>query len=131
MRVQFCLKPHSIKGLHTKLWASKVMGVHCLSILGVPIWEPETKWHLDVGPMARHKKYYKGRWRLPPSPSRGEFCESMFARDSSVHQKCSNYALINLLFGLCKLVWIIEKLVIRLNPILELQHAPLLPIVAR
>jgi hypothetical protein len=34
------------------------------------------------------------------SPGRGESCKSMFARGSSVHQKCSNYALTNLLFGL-------------------------------
>ncbi len=29
----------------------------------------------------------------------GEFCEPMFAYSSSVHQKCSDYALTNLLFG--------------------------------
>ncbi len=28
-----------------------------------------------------------------------------------MHQKCSNYALINLLFGLCRCVWIIDPLV--------------------
>jgi hypothetical protein len=28
-----------------------------------------------------------------------------------VHQKCSNYALIDLLFGLCKSIWIIDSLV--------------------
>jgi hypothetical protein len=35
----------------------------------------------------------------------------MFARDLSVHQKCSNYRLTNLLFGLCKSVWVIDLLV--------------------
>ncbi len=35
---------------------------------------------------------------------------------SSVHQKCSNYALTNLLFGLCRSVWVIEPLVARLSP---------------
>ncbi len=34
-----------------------------------------------------------------PSPGRGESCESMFAYGSSVHQKCFDFALINL-FGL-------------------------------
>jgi hypothetical protein len=53
--------------------------------------------------MARHKEYYKGEGgAFPPSPGRGESCESVFAHGSSVHQKCSNYALTNLLFGLCK-----------------------------
>ncbi len=53
--------------------------------------------------MARHKEYYKGEsGGFPPSPSRGESCESCefgFARGSSVHQKCFNYALTNLLFA--------------------------------
>jgi hypothetical protein len=34
----------------------------------------------------------------------GESFESVFACGSSVHQKCSNYALTNLLFGLCRSV---------------------------
>jgi hypothetical protein len=32
----------------------------------------------------------------------------MFTRGSSVHQKRSNYALTNLLFGLCRFIWIIN-----------------------
>ncbi len=40
----------------------------------------------------------------------------MYAHGSSVHQKCSNYALTNLLFGLCKFVWIIDPLFTRPNP---------------
>ncbi len=39
--------------------------------------------------------------------------------------RCSNYALTNLLFVLCKSVWVIEMLVNLLSPIMELQHAPL------
>jgi hypothetical protein len=38
-----------------------------------------------------------------------------------MHQKCSDYALINL-FSLCKSVWIIELLVVHLNLISEPQH---------
>ncbi len=45
-----------------------------------------------------------GRCWFPPSSGCGESCESMFARGSSVRQKCSDYALTNLLFGLCKSV---------------------------
>ncbi len=40
----------------------------------------------------------------------------MFARNLFVHQKCFNYALTNLLFGLCKFVQIIDPLVSHLNP---------------
>jgi hypothetical protein len=54
--------PHliSIRGLHTKLWAPKVVGIPTLGILGLPFGSPGTKWHLDVGPVAKHKVYYKG-----------------------------------------------------------------------
>ncbi len=81
---------------------------------------PMTKWHLGVGPTTRHKEYYKGgRWWLPPSPGCGESCESVVAHGLFVHQNCSNYALTNLLFSLCRSVWVIDLLVILLNPHLE------------
>jgi hypothetical protein len=41
--------------------------------------------------------------------------------------KCFNYALTNLLFGLCKSVWVIDLLVNLPSPIPELQHAFLPP----
>jgi hypothetical protein len=45
-----------------------------------------------------------GKALASPSPGHGECCESLYARSSFVHQKCSNYALINLLFRLCRCV---------------------------
>jgi hypothetical protein len=36
----------------------------------------------------------------------------MYACGSSMHQKCSNYALTNLFFGLCKSLWIIDPFII-------------------
>jgi len=102
----------SIGGLHIKLWDSKIEGVPILGISRLPLGSPRTKWHLSANLVARHKKYYKGgRWWFPPSLSHGESCESMFARGSSMHKKCSNYVLTNLLFGLCKSVWVIDLLV--------------------
>jgi hypothetical protein len=78
--------------------------------------------------MARHKEYYKGgRWWLPPSLGHDESYESVFAHGSSVHQKCSNYTLTNLLFGLCRSVWVIDLLVTLPNPISKFWHAPLPP----
>ncbi len=41
--------------------------------------------------------------------------------------KCFNYTLTNLLFGLCKSMWVIELLVDLPNPIAKLQHALLPP----
>ncbi len=67
--------------------------------------------------MAKHREYYKGkRWWVPPSLGYGESCEFVFAYGSFVHQKCSHYALTNLLFGLCRFVWIIEPLVALPSP---------------
>jgi hypothetical protein len=75
--------------------------------------------------VAKHMEYYKGEGGGFPNPSHGESCESMFVCDLFVQQRCSNYALTNLLFGLCISMWIIDLLITRPNPILELQHAPL------
>jgi len=50
----------SIGGFHTKLWASKVAGVLISKILGLPLGNPGTKWHLGASLMAKHKVYYKG-----------------------------------------------------------------------
>jgi hypothetical protein len=51
----------SIGGLHAKLWGPKVAKVSTLTISGLPLGSPETKCHLDVGLMERHKIYYKGK----------------------------------------------------------------------
>ncbi len=75
--------------------------------------------------MARHIKYYKGEGGGFPSLGCGEFCESLFAHGLSMQQKCSDSALTNSLFGLCRSVWLIKLLVIRPSPIPEPQHAPL------
>jgi len=61
------------------------------------------------------KNIKRGRWWLPLSLGHGESCKSMYAHCSSMHQKCSNFALTNL-FGLCRFVWIIDSLVICLSP---------------
>jgi len=49
-----------IRGLHTKLWPFKVVGVPTLGISRLPIGSPRTKWHLGVGLVAMHIIYYKG-----------------------------------------------------------------------
>ncbi len=71
-----------------------------------------TKWHLSASPMAMHIVYYKGEGGgFPPDLGRDESCEFACARGSSVHQKCFNYTLNNLLFGLCRSMWVIHLLV--------------------
>jgi hypothetical protein len=56
----FSLDFISIGSLHTKLWRLKVARVPTLRILGLPSGSLETKCHLDVGLVERHKIYYKG-----------------------------------------------------------------------
>jgi len=78
-------------------------------------------------PWPSTKNTIKGKVWLPPNPGRGESCGSVFACGSSMHQKCSNYALTNLLFGLFKFVWIIDPLITRPSPHLRALTQPLYP----
>jgi hypothetical protein len=71
--------------------------VPVMGFSGLPLGSPKTKCHLDVAPVERRKKYYKGE-----------------AGGS------------NVLFGLCKSEWMNKLLVFLPSPIPELQHA-LLP----
>jgi hypothetical protein len=43
-----------------------------------------------------------GKVVASPNLGNGEFCESVYASGLFVHQKCLNYALINLLFDFCR-----------------------------
>jgi hypothetical protein len=46
-----------------------------------------------------------------PNPDYDESCEFVYVRGSFVHQKCFNYAQTNLLFNLCRSLWIFDPLV--------------------
>jgi hypothetical protein len=56
----FTLNLTLIGGLHTKLWASKVVGVSILRISRLQLGSLKRKWHLGVGLVAKHREYYKG-----------------------------------------------------------------------
>jgi hypothetical protein len=110
-RLQLCFKIH-----FNRRFAHKVMGPQScrnpnFGNFKTPIWSIETKWNLGVGPVARHRVYYKGEGGGFPKSElwwilRVRVCP-WFVRAP----KCSNYALTNLLFGLCRFVWMIELLV--------------------
>jgi hypothetical protein len=53
--------------------------VSILGISGFPTCESQTKWHLDVAPMANNKEYYM------VSGGCGESCEFVYARGSFVY----------------------------------------------
>jgi len=115
----FALDLISIRGLHTNLWAFKIVGIPILGISRFPLGCPGTKWHLGVGPMAMHKIYYKGEG--DGFPKFGPWWV-LWVHVCSWHvraSKCSNYTLTNLLFGLCRYVWVIDLLINLLSPHLE------------
>jgi hypothetical protein len=58
--IQLFFRPHFNRRFVHKVMGFKVAGALILGILGLPLGSPWTRWHLGVGPMARHKKYYKG-----------------------------------------------------------------------
>jgi len=73
----------------------------------------EVPWQNDIwvlAPWLGTKNTIRGKVVASPIPGHGEFCEFMFAHGLFVHQKCSSYTLTNLLFGLCRSVWIIDLL---------------------
>jgi hypothetical protein len=109
----------SIRGFHTKLWASKVANIPILGILGSHLKVPKQNgiWVLAMWPSTNNT--IRGKWWLPPSMGYGESCESVFAHGSFVHQKCFSYTLANLLFRLCKHVWTIYLLVNLPSPHLD------------
>jgi hypothetical protein len=126
--IQLALDFISIGGLHTKLWAPKIVGVSTLGISGLPnTWESWNKMTFGCWSHAKHKVYYKGEggdfpkfgswWVLWVRVCPWLVCAS----------KCSNYALTNLLFGLCKFVWASELFITLPSPIPEFQHTPLPP----
>jgi hypothetical protein len=114
-----------IEGLHTKLWARKVARVLVVGISGLPFGSPETKWHLGASTMAKHRVYYN----VVASPKFGPWWVLLiYVCPWFVHAPtCSKYAVTNLLFGLCRSVWVIKVLVNLPSPISELQHVPLPP----
>jgi len=75
-----------------------------MGIFRLPLGSPETKRHLGASPMAKHRIYYKGEDGGFPQIQAVMSFVGLFFSWFIRAPKCSNYALTNLLFGLCKLV---------------------------
>jgi hypothetical protein len=121
----FSLDLISIRGLHTKLWVPKVMGVLIVRISGLPLGSPETKGHLGAGHMAMHRVYYKGEdGGFPQVRTMVSLVNPnlpMARPSTKVFRLCINQLVI----------WFVQVhvsewlLVILPNPISKLQHTPL------
>jgi len=105
----------------------KELGVrHNFRNFGIPYLGVPWKMTFGCSPHGKSHRILQGkRWWFPLSLDHDESWEFVYACGSFMHWKCSNYALSNLLFGLCKSIWIIDLLVTHLVPIPKLQHAPL------
>jgi hypothetical protein len=110
--LQLCFRFHL-----NRRFAHKVMGLQSrrnpdFGNFGTPIWESRGKMSFEYWPYGQAQSIlWGGRWWFPPSLDCDESYEFVFAHGLSMHQKCFDYALTNLLFGLCKSLWIIELLV--------------------
>jgi len=98
----------SIGVLHTKLWGPKVAGVPTLAISRLPLGNPETKSHLDVGLVERHKVYYKGEGGGFPKSGPWwvlwiQVCLWLVLAPK-VFKLCTNH----LVLVLCRPVWVVD-----------------------
>jgi hypothetical protein len=105
----------------------KIVRVPTLGISGLSFGSPGTKWHLDVGPMARHIVYYKGEGGGFPqvrvmmslmSPCLPVACPSTKSAQTTPNQ------LIIWFVQVCVNNWCLSFFLV---PIPELQHAPIPP----
>jgi hypothetical protein len=104
------------------------MRVIIWGILRRPSWESWDKMTFGCRPVAKHRKYYKGEGGGFPQVRNMVSIVSLclpVARPCT--KRCSNYALTNLLFSLCKSVWIIDLLVILPSPHPEALARPSTP----
>ncbi len=105
---KFSLDLTSIRSLHVKLWAPKVVGVPTLAIWGFILGSPRTKCHLDVGFVERHIIYYKGEGGGLPQVqtvvSLVSLSCSWLVLTPKVFQLCTNH----LVLVLCRPIWVSE-----------------------
>jgi hypothetical protein len=122
----FALDCTSIRGLLAKLWGSKVAKVPTWEISGLPLRNPGTKSHLDVGSVASHKVYYKGEGggfpQVRAMVSLMCSCCMWLVLAPKVFQLCINH----LVWVLCRPVWVSEACQLFLVPS-QSSNTPLYP----
>jgi hypothetical protein len=106
--LQLCFRPHCNQRSAHDVMCPKITGILAVRISRLPFGSPETKSHLDVAPLERHKIYYKGEgggfpqvWAVvslvnPNCP--------WLVLTLKVFQLCINH----LVLVLCKFVWVVE-----------------------
>jgi hypothetical protein len=101
LKLQVCFRPHPNPKSKQKVMNSQNLGTPNWDSFGTLPWDSWDKKPFRCGCRGVTQRIlYGGRWRFPPSPGRGESCESKVAYGLSQHQGCSKCELINLLVGL-------------------------------
>ncbi len=115
--LQLCFIPHLNQRFAQKVIGFQSHGSPNLGNFGTPnlgVSGQNDIWVQATWPST--KNIIRGKVLGSLNSGHGESCKSVFAHGSSVHQKFSNYALTNLLCGLCMSMWIIDLLVARPSP---------------
>jgi hypothetical protein len=116
----------AIGGLHKKLCTFKVAGVPIVAISGLPLGSPETKNHLDVASVERHRVYYKGEGSGFPQVQAVVSlvcpCCPWLVLAPKVLQLCTNH----LMWVVCRPVWMSEACQLFLVPS-QSSNTPLYP----
>jgi len=110
--LRLCFRPHLNRRSSKEFMGFQSYKSPKFGNLGLPFGNLGTKWHLGASFVTRHRVYNKGEG--------GDFLQvwamvSLVSPCLPMAHPCTKsapaYALTNLLFGLCRSVWIIELLV--------------------
>jgi hypothetical protein len=79
--LQVCFRPHPNRRSEQIVMTSQSPGSPNRDSFGISLWESRDKKPFECGcGGVMQRILYGGRWWLPPSPGRGESCESKVAR---------------------------------------------------
>jgi hypothetical protein len=88
--LQVCFRPHPNRRSEQRVMTSQSLKSPNRNNFGTPPWESRDKKPFGCGCYGEVQRIlYGGRWWLPPSPGRGESCESRVTRCLSYHLRCS------------------------------------------
>ncbi len=125
--------PHIVEKFSTRattlLYTSSQSNIYRRSYEASKLWESQFKEFQDcnLGVPEQNDIWLMAPWPGTKNIIRGKVAASpkfgpwwvlwiYVCHGSCVHQKCSSYALTNLLFNLCRFVWIIDPLVTHPSP---------------
>ncbi len=115
-RLKIYFKPHLNQSLHTSYGPPKLQESQFTEFrdFNLEVLNQNDIWMLALWLGTKNNR--RGKVVASPILGHDEFCEFVFTRGLSIHKKCFNYTLTNLLFDLCRSMWVIDLLVTLLSP---------------